>query len=223
MCNWLCSDYDDAASSANRQTLSGLQSCVKTIATPAIKTYHYIKDNFGTLVKNIISWAVIITCVGLLYGFSATAEPLAIGIGCGMGFGALLGLISWKLLEKTSHDLANYPDSNTLWKNINGLMSQSVGTSGILATIVVTVIFAALAIFPFEVGIMMGVIMGSHEIILWVLHRKSTSPETRENSVIRRPLEQQVAQLEARVKELEKALHPHGSTTPHPHASPSRP
>ena len=142
----------------------------------AVHVYDFINNNKAKIFKFLIAWAVIISFVGMLYGFSATAEPLAIGLGCGAAFGALLGITTSLITHKTSynHGLEKNKDKNTLYAMmVYSLWEQDDGTKALLTTVAVTVVFAAIAVFPLEVGVFMGVLVGNHVIVQLIYYDKN--------------------------------------------------
>jgi hypothetical protein len=152
----------------------GIVNAGSKLAKGARHVYDYVTNNIGKILKFLVSWGVILSFVGMLYGFSATAEPLAIGLGCGAGFGALLGVASALMVPKW---LEKNKDKNTLYSMMTySLWEQDEGTKALLTTVAVTVVFAAIAVFPLEVGVFMGVLVGNHIIVNLIYYDKNKQP-----------------------------------------------
>jgi hypothetical protein len=121
------------------------------------KIVRFIKDNWATLIKFSIAWGVIIAGIGLLYGFSAVAWPLAIGLSCGIGFGLLTGVITKTIIKPDT-------DAKTIWEFVNSWINglDANGHRAIVTSIIVTVVLAATVFFPIAVGSILGFVLGNH-------------------------------------------------------------
>lgn len=128
----------------------GLMPVALALKSGGEKTARFVKDNWKQLIGYILAWAVIITCTGLLYGFEGVALPLTIGLGCGIAFGIIAGILSVKSYDSEG----KYTLWNLLNQGIQGLDEN--GTRQIVSTVAVTVILAASVVFPYVMGAVFG-------------------------------------------------------------------
>lgn len=128
----------------------GLMPVALALKSAGKKTARFVKDNWRQLIGYILAWAVIITCTGLLYGFEGVALPLTIGLGCGVAFGIIAGILAVKSYDTEG----KYTLWNLLNQGIQGLDEN--GTRQIVSTVAVTVILAASVVFPYVMGALFG-------------------------------------------------------------------
>jgi hypothetical protein len=131
----------------------GLMPVALALKTAGEKTARFVKDNWRQLIGYILAWAVIVTCTGLLYGFQGVALPLTIGLGCGIAFGIIAGILSVKSYDTNG----KYTLWNLLNQGIQGLDEN--GTRQIVSTVAVTVILAASVVFPYVMGGLFGLLI----------------------------------------------------------------
>lgn len=143
-------------------------SIVDNVSGGARHVSEFFTANRDALLTYTLGWAALFTCLGLLYGFRPTVLPLAIGTGCGAGFGILLGVITYKFLtpnwvnDRRAHPPAG-ADPN-MPPSLYGLMSHGIykldahGTRWLLLTVMFTVILTFTKVFPLYMGIIAGVI-----------------------------------------------------------------
>ncbi len=199
-----CCDGISNASKTVCNTVYAAGNIVKeNILMPPYRVVHqiyvFVRDHFAKIVKFFLSWAVILSFTGLLYGFHATSLPLSIGLGCGAAVGVVLGICSKAIFHKTRCALDANPGKNTIYGQISWwLWEQDEGTKALLNCVAVTVIFAAIAIFPLETGVFLGVLVGNHVVVAIILydeHAKKDIPVT---------IPGQIENLETRLKAIEK-------------------
>lgn len=119
----------------------------------------FIKKNWSQLITYAIAWSVIVSGVGLIYGFQATAIPLMIGLGCGVAFGMLLGILTVSVWDRSNR----WDGQNTIWNFLNEkLSSLDNGTRAIVISVCVTVVLAVTVVFPYVAGGVLGIIIGNH-------------------------------------------------------------
>lgn len=146
---------------ARKKISDNNQRIVKFVKNDALDTggiLRFIKKNWVHLLAYAIAWGVIVTGVGLMYGFKATALPLTIGLGCGFALGTALGIGTVCLFNpKNDHE------PNTAWGFLNKWFNSldANGTRAIFVSVGVTVILAATVVFPYALGGAMGCILGN--------------------------------------------------------------
>jgi hypothetical protein len=121
----------------------------------AEKTVTFVKNNWKPLMAYIFAWMVIITCTGLMYGFKAVALPLTIGLGCGLIFGVITGILAVEVFD---------PEGKiTLWNLLNQVIEKldPNGTRQIVLSVAVTVLLAASIVFPYVMGAVFGIFAGN--------------------------------------------------------------
>ncbi|NGX61636.1 MAG: hypothetical protein K940chlam9_01123 [Chlamydiae bacterium] len=166
------SAFDQVGGAASYLGIAGHRVCsgIYSVAAPvgrgcksaALKTARFVKENKYKLLASIVAWGVIVGCTGFLYGFQAVSLPLSIGIGSGILFGGLFGLLTVKVLDPQQE----YNGKNTLWDLINkGVrwLDQN-GTKQIVLAVAVTVLLASSVVFPHALGAVFGLVIGNHII-----------------------------------------------------------
>lgn len=120
----------------------------------------FIKNNWKQIIAFVLAWAVIIAGMGLMYGFSNVAWPLATGLGFGMGFGIIMGIVVAKCVKPSEE----WKNKCTLWALINSgfNMLDPNGTRMLVLSVAITVVLAASVVFPTSCGVILGFIVGNH-------------------------------------------------------------
>lgn len=126
------------------------------IVSAASHTAHYIKENWGKILAFIVAWGAIVVLAGFLYGFSAVALPLTIGISCGLGAGTLLTMLARKKWEKLP----------SLWEWLNGhLDGLDKGTNNMICMMATTAILGLAALLPLPAGVLFGAVIANFAVI----------------------------------------------------------
>ncbi|HEY4832119.1 MAG TPA: hypothetical protein VIH61_06115, partial [Waddliaceae bacterium] len=127
-----------------------------TLVSAAEKIINFVKNNWQPLVAYLFAWGVIITCTGLMYGFEGVALPLTIGLGCGLLFGIITGILTVKVpFDETGQ--------TTLWNLLNEGIERldANATRPIVLAVAVTVALAAAVAFPYVMGAVFGIFIGN--------------------------------------------------------------
>lgn len=121
----------------------------------AIRVKKFIKGSWQQLLIYAFAWAVIVCCFGALYGFDIVALPLTIGLGCGLGFGMLIGVVTANAFDKQG--------KYTAWNGINYFLEKldANGTRQLVLALAVTVVLAIATRFPYGGGAGIGIIAGN--------------------------------------------------------------
>lgn len=117
------------------------------------KTVAFVKRNWRQIISYFFAWGTIIACTGLMYGFQAVSLPLTIGMGCGVAFGLITGILTVKV----------FPSGRvTPWNLLNNGIGQldPNGTRQIVLSVAVTVVLAASVVFPYVLGALFGIFIG---------------------------------------------------------------
>lgn len=154
---------------ATNGIISAAHTCAQTMgkckdrAAKFFKTdegiVRFVKNNWKRLFLYTLAWAIIVSGMGMMYGFKVTAIPLTIGIGCGAAFGVLTGILTACVFDKK-----NSRPTNTLWGFLNRAFNSldANGTRAIVVSVCVTVVLAAAVVFPYALGAIFGIIIGNH-------------------------------------------------------------
>lgn len=137
------------------------KTCWKKVVILAGYIADFIKANWTTLLTYAFAWGVILGCIGLMHGFRSTSAPFSVGMGAGVGLGALIALICVKVFKS----------SNSMGGRLNGRISTHLDftTKQIFLTVFVAVYLVAASRFPHGVGALTGIIVGDH-IMTTFLH-----------------------------------------------------
>ncbi len=175
----------------------GITPVVATLGSAFGKTATFVKNNWRQLVGYLLTWGVIISCTGLLYGFKAVALPLTIGLGFGAAFGLIAGLLSVNSFDPEG----KYTLWNILNQGIEGLDQN--GTKQIVLAVAVTVLLAASVVFPYVMGAVFGLFIALQVAVkIGSGQNLGHDPEKEENQrdVLQRGIEEmktKLAQLES--------------------------
>ena len=134
---------------------TALSSTGRALSKAGKNAAAFIKKYWPQLIAYIVAWGLIVTCTGLLYGFKAVALPLTIGIGCGLAFGVIVGILTTKSFDKKG--------KYSLWNILDGLINRvkDPGTRQIVSSVAVTVILAAAVVFPHALGAIFGILIAN--------------------------------------------------------------
>lgn len=169
-------------------------------------TIHFIRENWEYILAHLVAWAVVIICSGIIYGFEAVALPLIIGLGCGLAFGGITGILTVKIFD----DNDSAQGRNTAWDALNHYLLHrlpSAGVKTILLSLSVTVLLAAAVVYPYALGAIFGLVVGNHAITIIGFGRNLTHLNREEQiqslHLQAQELNNQVQNILQRINELE--------------------
>lgn len=149
----------NTAVSAGYCTLQVARPIGRKLATTVKNTVYYFKDNWKQLAASIVAWGLIVVLSGAMYGFSAVALPLTIGMGCGLGVGIVAGVLISYVDRSNQHE-----KWNTAWAIAQSVIEyiEANGTKNLILGLMTAFTIAVMAISPYAAGSIFGLVIGNY-------------------------------------------------------------
>ena len=176
---------------------AAMKKTVSKISVPFVHlhTYFITKGNWQPLFFSAVALTVIIGGIGLMYGFETVAFPFSQGLAGGLVIGVFTGAVVILI------DPKGKLKPNTIWDATNMFINKLPpnGLRPILLSVAVTVILAAIVVFPPGMGCVLGIIMGNHLLVVLCIQkdlgvRTYNSPED------------QIADLQLQISSMHKTI-----------------
>lgn len=152
-------------------TFKCIASKAKTVSD-AIHYFLFERDGggyFGTIVAYLGTYALIITLEGILYGFTLTAIPLAIGLSIGFGVGMISGLFTVYCIPGADYVDEEHDIDNRKWNTFVSILYSTLDkyiessfTQQLVISLVVVVFTTATMYQPGLAGGFLGTLVGNY-------------------------------------------------------------
>lgn len=168
-------------------------------------TIHFIREDWEYILAHLAAWTIVIVCSGIIYGFESVTLPLIIGLGCGLFFGGLTGILTVKIFNQDD----SAQGRNTAWDALNHYLLDrlpSTGVKTLLASLSVTVLLAAAVVYPYAIGAIFGLVVGNHLITVIGFKRNLTDLNRESVERLREKAQDQINQAQKFLNQAQKFL-----------------
>ncbi len=140
---------------------NGCVTAAGALKEAAHKTHTFVSKNKVKILMFLVAVGVITGGMGLMYGFKAVALQVTIGIGGGLCFGVIVGILSYHVLKT----------EKSVWGHIKiGIdYLDEWGVRPFVIAVAVTVLLATSLKFPYVMGGVFGTVVGN-DIIFKIIN-----------------------------------------------------